>query len=122
MCPNRYSLFQIFASSERSFEFRQIARHGQIARPKCNFEFCKMNNGSNHAREVSNAQEKQHRLIGTFTSILDIDVVRIKDHPTYVAGYALKHAKRNPAIMDEVLILPKSPEDVSPRQPIFKSE
>jgi hypothetical protein len=60
-------------------------------------------------------QENQHRFIGHFTSISDIDVVRIKDHPKYVAGYALKNAKRNPAIMDEILILPKLPEDVSSR-------
>ena len=63
-------------------------------------------------------REKQHRFIGDFTSISDIDVRRIKDHPEYVAGYALKHAKRNAAIMDEILILPKSPEDVSPRDDI----
>ena len=60
-------------------------------------------------------QEHQHRFIGHFTSISDIDVRRIRDHPNYVAGYALKNAKRNPAIMDEVLILPKSPKDVSSR-------
>jgi hypothetical protein len=30
----------------------------------------------------------------------------------------VKHAKRNPAIMDEILILPKSPENVSPRDDI----
>jgi hypothetical protein len=60
-------------------------------------------------------REKQHRFIGDFTSISDIDVERIKDRPEYVAGYALKNGKRNPAIMDEILILPKSPEDVSSR-------
>jgi hypothetical protein len=65
-------------------------------------------------------REHQHRFIGHFTSISQIDVRKIKDHPKYVAGYALKHATRNPAIMDEILILPKSPEDVSPRQ--FESE
>ena len=63
-------------------------------------------------------REKQHRFIGDFTSISDIDVRRIKDHPEYVAGYALKHAKRNAAIMDEILILPKSPQDVSSRDGI----
>ena len=67
-------------------------------------------------------QENQHRFIGHFTSISDIDVERIKNRPKYVTGYALKNAKRNPAIMDEILILPKLPEDVSPRQPIFESE
>ena len=65
-------------------------------------------------------RDNQHRFIGLFTSISDIDIQRIKSRPNYVAGYALKNAKRNPAIMDDVLILPKSPEDVSPRQPIFK--
>jgi hypothetical protein len=60
-------------------------------------------------------REHQHRFIGHFTRISDIDVERIKSRPNYVAGYALKHAKRNPVIMDEILILPKSPEDVSSR-------
>jgi hypothetical protein len=67
-------------------------------------------------------REHQHRFIGHFTSISDIDAERIKNRPDYVTGYALKNAKRNPAIMDEILILPKSPEDVSSRRPIFKSE
>jgi hypothetical protein len=57
-------------------------------------------------------REKQHHFIGAFTSISDIDVRRITDHPKYVADYALKNGKRNPAIMDEILILPKSPPDV----------
>ena len=61
-------------------------------------------------------QEHEHRFIGAFTSISDIDVERIKSRPNYVAGYAMKNAKRNPAIMDEVLILPKSPGDVSTRR------
>ena len=56
-------------------------------------------------------REKHHHFVGNFTSISDIDVRRIADHPKYVAGYALKQPKRNPAILDEVLILPKSPED-----------
>jgi hypothetical protein len=60
-------------------------------------------------------RDHRHRFIGPFTSISDIDVRRIKDRPDYVADYVLKHAKRNPAIMDEILILPKSPKDVSPR-------
>jgi len=60
-------------------------------------------------------REKQHRFIGDFTSISDIDVRRIKDHPEYVADYVFKNAKQNAAIMDEILILPKSPQDVSPR-------
>jgi hypothetical protein len=60
-------------------------------------------------------REKQHRFIGRFTSISDIDVERIKSRPTYVAGYAMKNATRNPAIIDEILILPKSPQDVSSR-------
>ena len=63
-------------------------------------------------------REKQHRFIGDFTSIFDIDVRRIKDHPEYVADYVLKHLKRNAASMDEILILPKSPEDVSRRDHI----
>src|ERR1700683_839388 len=54
-------------------------------------------------------REKHHHFIGNFTSISDIHVRRINDHPKYVADYALKNAKRNPAILDEVLILPKSP-------------
>jgi hypothetical protein len=44
-----------------------------------------------------------------------LSVRRIKDRPEYVADYVLKHAKRNAAIMDEILILPKSPKDASPR-------
>jgi hypothetical protein len=63
-------------------------------------------------------RDNRHRFIGPFTRISHIDVQRIKDDPGYVAGYALKHAKRNPAIMDEILILPKSLEDVSPRDGI----
>jgi hypothetical protein len=59
-------------------------------------------------------REKRQSFIGGFTSISHIDARRIKDNPEYVADYVLKHAKRNPAIMDEILILPKSPEDVSP--------
>ena len=60
-------------------------------------------------------RDHRHRFIGSFTNISHIDVRRIKDHPEYVADYVLKHAKRNAAIMEEILILPKSPEDVSPR-------
>ena len=56
--------------------------------------------------------------MGPFTSISDIDVRRIKDNPEYVADYVLKHAKRNPAIMDQILILPKLPKDVSSRDDI----
>jgi hypothetical protein len=63
-------------------------------------------------------RDKRQSFIGPFTSISDIDVQRIKDNPEYVADYVLKHAKRNAAIMDEILILPKSPEDVSPRDDI----
>jgi hypothetical protein len=63
-------------------------------------------------------RDHRHRFIGPFTSISDIDVRRIKDRPDYVADYVLKHAKRNPAIMDEILILPKSPKDVSPRDDV----
>jgi len=63
-------------------------------------------------------RDNGHRFIGRFTSISHIDVQRIKDNPDCVADYVLKHAKRNAAIMDEILILPKSPEDVSPRDDI----
>jgi hypothetical protein len=69
-------------------------------------------------------RDHRHRFIGDFTRISHIDVRRIKKHPEYVADYVLKHAKRNPAIMDEILILPKSPDDVSPRDVltgVFKS-
>jgi hypothetical protein len=63
-------------------------------------------------------RDNRHRFIGDFTSISDIDVRRIKHHPKRVADYVLKYAKRNPAIIDEILILPKSPKDVSPRDDI----
>jgi hypothetical protein len=82
--------------------------HAIIAMPSTlrHFDGCKL-------KKI--VREKRHRFIGPFTNISDIDVVRIKHHPKRVADYVLKHAKRNAAIMDEILILPKSPEDVSPR-------
>ena len=63
-------------------------------------------------------RDNRHRFIGGFTDISDIDVRRVKHHPERVADYVLKYAKRNVAIMDEILILPKSPKDVSPRDDI----
>jgi hypothetical protein len=85
--------------------------HAMIAMPSTlrHFRGCKLKNL---------VRDHRHRFIGPFTSICDIDVRRIKHHPKRVADYVLKHAKRNAAIMDEILILPKSPEDVSPRDEI----
>jgi hypothetical protein len=85
--------------------------HAIVAMPRTlrHFHGCKLKNL---------IRDKRQSFIGPFTYISDIDVQRIKDHPEYVADYVLKHAKRNPAIMDEILILPKSPEDVSPRDDI----
>jgi hypothetical protein len=56
---------------------------------------------------------QKHRFIGQFTTVADIHVKRIKTRAHYVAGYALKHAKRNWSIMDEVLLLPKAAKDAS---------
>jgi hypothetical protein len=56
-------------------------------------------------------RENQNHFIGDFTSISHIYIRRITDHPKYVTGYVFKAAKRNPAILNEVLILPKSPGD-----------
>ena len=71
------------------------------------------------ARLKNLIRDHRHRFIGPFTDISDIDVRRIKDRPEHVAGYVLKHGKRNAAIMDYyLLILPKSPKDVSPRDDI----
>jgi hypothetical protein len=85
--------------------------HAIVAMPRTlrHFHGCKLKNL---------VRDHRHRFIGPFTSISDIDVRRIKDRPDYVADYVLKHAKRNAAIMDEILILPKSPEGVSPRDDI----
>ena len=57
-------------------------------------------------------EDNQRCFIGRFTTVSHIDVERIKDSPQHVTDYVFKTAKRNPAIMDEVLILPKSDEDV----------
>jgi hypothetical protein len=57
-------------------------------------------------------EDNQRCFIGRFTTVSDIDVERIKDSPKHVTDYVFKTAKRNPAIMDEVLILPKSHKDV----------
>jgi hypothetical protein len=57
-------------------------------------------------------EEKQRCFIGRYTTVSDIDVERVKDSPKHVTDYVFKTAKRNPAIMDEVLILPKSHKDV----------
>ena len=85
--------------------------HAIIAMPSTmrHYRGCKLKNLT---------RDNRHRFIGDFTSISDIDVRRIKHHPKRVADYVLKYAKRNPAIIDEILILPKSPEDVSPRDDI----
>jgi len=85
--------------------------HAVIAMPSTlrHFNGCKLKNL---------IRDNRQSFIGPFTYISHIDVQRIKDNPEYVADYVLKHAKRNPAIMDEILILPKSPEDVSPRDDI----
>ena len=55
-------------------------------------------------------REKQHRFIGDFTSIFDIDVRRIKDHPEYVADYVLKHAKtQSQRLSTKYLFFPNRP-------------
>jgi hypothetical protein len=82
--------------------------HAIIAMPSTlrHFNGCKL---------INLIREKRQSFIGPFSSISHIDVQRIKDNPEYVADYVLKNAKRNATIMDEILILPKSPQDVSPR-------
>jgi hypothetical protein len=60
-------------------------------------------------------REKRHRFIGDFTSIADIDAVRIKSRARFVTDYVFKSAKRSPALLDDVLILPKAFRDVTPR-------
>jgi hypothetical protein len=61
-------------------------------------------------------REKRHRFIGDFTSIADIDAVRIKSRARFVTDYVFKSAKRSPALLDNVLILPKAFCDVTPRE------
>ena len=61
-------------------------------------------------------RERRHRFIGDFTSIADIHAIRIKNRVGFVADYVFKSAKRNAALLDEVLILPKAPCDVTPRE------
>jgi hypothetical protein len=70
-------------------------------------------NGANLTKLL---REKRHRFIGHFTSIADIDTVRIKSKVRFVTDYVFKSAKRNPALLDDVLILPKSFCDITPRE------
>jgi len=70
-------------------------------------------NGANLTKLL---REKRHRFIGHFTSIADIDAVRIKSKVRFVTDYVFKSAKRNPALLDDVLILPKSFCDITPRE------
>jgi hypothetical protein len=57
-------------------------------------------------------EDNQRCFIGRFTTVSHIDVERIKDSPKHVTDYVFETATRNPAIMDEVLILPKSDDDI----------
>jgi hypothetical protein len=49
-------------------------------------------------------EDNQRCFIGRFTTVSHIDVERIKDSPKHVTDYVFEAAKRNPAIMDDVLI------------------
>jgi hypothetical protein len=52
-------------------------------------------NGANLKNTI---RQKRNRFIGDFTSIADIDVVRIKSKVRFVTDYVFKSAKRNPAL------------------------
>ena len=80
--------------------------HAIIAMPKT---LCHKLRGCNLKKLI---EDNQRGFIGRFTTVSDIDVERIKDSPKHVTDYVFNAAKRNPAIMDEVLILPKSHEDI----------